>query len=265
MVDDAKVRAQAAPHEVTAADVRSHAAAQLQTAALAGAAVALLAGLATWGMLQATGPVFAIPPELANLPTPAPSDKLAELDRALAIASRNNATYALGLLGLLLGAFLATAEAVSRRTVRTAIPKGLLAGVTGGLAGAVAGFVGSQAFGYLLYFPHLSPLGKTIVIQIGALGLLGSGVGLGLGLPYARPRLLANCILGAVLGGTLAAVIYPAVVGYLLPVADTEMVVPGVRGGQLPWVLLTAGLIGLVATGLGKPRKPHVNKASGRK
>lgn len=259
MVDDAEVRGSVASPEVTTAEVPARAAANLQTAALVGAAVALLAALATWGILRATYPVFEVPEELAHLPTPAPPGKLAELDEALTIASRKNATYALGLLGLLLGASLAAAEAVSRQTTRTAIPKGLVAGVTGGLAGAFAGFVGSKAFAYLPYFPHLSPLGTTIAIQIGALGLLGLGIGLGLGLPYARPRLLVNCIVGTVLGGVLAAVIYPAVVGYLLPVADTERIVPGSRGGQLPWLLLTAGLIGLVATGLGKPRKPKVD------
>jgi hypothetical protein len=255
MSEDTHASVQNPAPEIPTSGVESGSPASLQTAAWFGLATALLAGLATWGILQATGPVFVIPEEFAHLPAPAPADKLLELDQAMTIANRSNATLALGLFGLLLGALLATAEAASRHRAGTAILKGLLAGVVAGLAGAVGGFAGSEAFTQTVQVTDWSPLAKTIAIQVGVLGLLGFGVGVGVGLPYAKGRLPIHGIVGAVLGGVLAGIIYPAVVGYLLPTVDTEMLVPGNRGGRLPWLLLTAGLIGLVATGLGKSRR----------
>jgi hypothetical protein len=230
---------------------------KLQTRPLAGLLVALLAGLAAWGVLQVTLPVFRIPDELALLPTPAPIEKLLELDAAMGVASRQNAAYALGIAGALMGVFLAAAESVSRGRVLTSIPKGLFAGLLAGLAGVAAGWLGSPTRDALMPVTDWSPMAKTIVLQMVVLGLVALGVGLGISLPYARFRLLVHCLLGAVLAAALAAIIYPPVMGYLRPIADTELVVPGSRGGLLPWLLLFTGLTGLVLTGLGR-RRPAV-------
>jgi hypothetical protein len=181
-------------------------------------------------------------------------DKMQELVEASDMASRCNAAYAVGMVGLLLGLLLAVTEAIGRGRAMTALPKGILAGLFGGAAGAAGGLAGWYLLYALLPSSHWSPLAKTIVVQGVTLGLLGLGVGLGLALPYRRWRLLLNAALGSVLGAALAAFIYPAATGYFLPQANTEMVVPGCRGGLLPWLLLSTGLIGLVATGLGKPR-----------
>jgi hypothetical protein len=54
----------------------------LQTKPLMGLLMALLAGVAAWAVLQATLPVFRIPEEMTELPTPVPVDKMLEVDEA---------------------------------------------------------------------------------------------------------------------------------------------------------------------------------------
>jgi hypothetical protein len=225
-----------------------------RTKPLIGLMVALLAGVTAWSVLQVTSPVFRIADELTELPMPLPVDKSLELDAAMYLVSRQNAAYSLGIIGALLGLLLAVSESVARGSVATALPKGLFAGALAGLAGMAAGWMGAPTRDLLAASVAWSPLARTIVLQLSVLGLVAVGVGLGIGLPYARPRFLWHCLLGAVLAATLTAIIYPAVVGYCLPIVDTELVVPGNRGGQLPWALLFTGLTGLVLSGLGQHR-----------
>jgi hypothetical protein len=211
--------------------------------------------LLTWGILQVAFPVFSVPEELANLPTPAPPDKEAELIRALEIANRGHATLAVAILGVVVGCFLAAAESCSRGMCRSAMWKGPLGGAIAGLFGAGAGLSGFFLVGSLKYVAGLSPLAKTITAQSATLGLLGLGIGVAIAIAYGGFRLLLNCSLGGILGGVFAAIIYPTCVAYLLPVAQTELAIPKDATIQSIWIAATTLLIGFALTGVGKRGK----------
>jgi hypothetical protein len=96
-----------------------------------------------------------------------------------------------------------------------------------------------------------------MIVQGAMLGVMGLGLGLAMSLALSRPRPLVTCVTGCLLGGVLAALVFPPIVGFFLPGANTEDLVPDEGTGRLLWVGLVAGLIGMTVTGLGQevPRK----------
>ena len=65
---------------------------------LLGGISALAGGLLTWCVVLVFFPVFAIPPELADLPSPVPWELGVKLDAATAEAAKQNVTLALAIL-----------------------------------------------------------------------------------------------------------------------------------------------------------------------
>jgi len=196
-----------------------------------------------------------IPEELMDLPYPVPPEKEAELTRAMEIVNRGHAILVVAILGVAVGCFLSAAESCSRGMCRSALWKGPLGGVVGGLFGAGAGLLGFYLLEWLQYEAALSPLAKTITAQSAMLALLGVGIGVGVAIAYGGCRLLLNCTLGGVLGGVLAAIVYPTCVAYLLPVAQTERAIPKDSTSQLIWIAAATLLIGFALTGVGKRKK----------
>ncbi len=242
-----------------ATDVGALSSSRIHCGPLLGTVAALLGSVAAWGVWQALDPVFTMPEELVDLPTPVPPDKAAEQDLATATINRHHATLAMAILGALVGGFLATAEAYSRRALQAACWKGPATAALAALLGAGAGLAGSM----VLESPDLlggwSPLAKTIVVQAVTLGTLGLGIGIATAIPQRTLRLILNSALGGILGGMLAALIYPACVAYLLPVAQTERVMPKETTSRLIWMTMAAGLIGMTLTGVGKRKKKTGN------
>lgn len=242
------------PQTPPAADASS----RLRCGPLAGCAIALFAGLLTWGILQACFPVFNIPKELQNLPIPQPSDLAAKAAQAFVVAARWNATLLFAIFGLTVAGSLAAAESVLRGTAGSAWWRGTLSGIVAGLGGAVAGLAASL----LLEAPQatggMSPLARTTSVQCLGLGLLGSGVGFGVGITGGW-RLLLNAAVGGALGGLLVGFLYPTGMGYLLPNTQTEHVVPIEQTSQLIWLVAASLVIALVITSLGR------KKATGQK
>lgn len=230
------------------------AAQQFRCSPWVGAVVALLGGLLTWAVLERLLPVFQMPPELSQLQPPVPVEKMLEVDRAMARAARGNAVVAMAVLGFVLGGFLATAETFARRRWLAAVWTVPLAGIVAGLCGAGAGLLGAAVLEGLQSVTGVSPLAKTTASQAALLGLFGLGLGAGVGLPYANPRLLLNSVLGGVLSGGLLALIYPAGVGYLLPIAQTERLFPDAGLSRLIWLAAIGALSGTTLTGLGRRR-----------
>ncbi|MCU0871217.1 MAG: hypothetical protein MUE50_02635 [Pirellulaceae bacterium] len=223
----------------------------LRCGPLTGCAVALLAGLLTWGILQVGFPVFNIPKELRDLPSPQPPELAAKAAQASVVAARWNATLLLAILGLSVAGSLAVAESLLRGTAGSAWWRGLLSGVLAGLCGAVAGLSASLLLKSPQAMGGMSPLARTISVQCMGLGLLGLGIGLGVG-STGPWRLLLNAALGGALAGLLVGFLYPTGMGYLLPNVQTEHVVPIDRTSQLIWLVAVSLLIALVITGLGK-------------
>lgn len=229
-------------------------AAGLRCGPLPGCAAALLAGLLTWGLTRAVFPVFDIPEELKNLPSPQPSHLAVKAERAQIEADRWNATVLFAVLGLTVAGGLAVAECLVRGPAAAAWWRALLSGSIAGLLGAAGGLSASLLLESPQHLAGLSPLARTISVQCLGLGLAGLGIGLGVG-TLGGGRVLLNAAVGGVLAGGLVGFVYPTAMGYLLPAAQTERVVPLEATSQLIWLAAIAGISALVITGLGKKDK----------
>jgi hypothetical protein len=215
---------------------------------------ALAGGLLVWGILLAILPVFTIPQELANLEPPIPPDKAAEQDLAILTANWQNAVLSLSLLGLFVGAGLAVAEAGKRGSAGSGLWRCPASGAIAAAFGAGAGLLGGFVF-VSLQDNTLSPLARTVATQAAMLGLFGLGIGIAVAVPYGRLRLLFQSAVGGALGGLLTALLFPTAVGYLLPSAQTERILPKDNTVLLILIATVTLLIGLVLTGLGGKKK----------
>jgi hypothetical protein len=218
--------------------------------------IALLAGVAVWAVLNSIMPVFLLPERLAGLSGNLPEAQLQELKAAAALARQRNTMVALGAMASVLALTLAAAELFFRRQPVRAVFGGLLAGLIGGGVG-----VGAAVLGDLLMTSVKleNPLAKTMILQLSMLGLVGLGVGIAIAIPILRPRLLATCVSGGLLGGVLAAFLFPILVSFL-PRVNTEQLVPDGKG-LLLWIALAFGLIGGVMAGLGKEKPKPLPQA----
>lgn len=217
---------------------------------------ALLGGLITWGLLQCCFPVFEIPVELQDLPSPQPPDLAAKAAAATVVATRWNAVLTLGILGFAAAALLAVVEAFSRGVAASAWWRALTSGLVAGGLAAAGGFVASLLLVSPALLAELSPLARTIAVHCAGLGILGLGIGAGVGLATGSGRLVVQAGLAGLLGGVLVGFLYPPLMAFLLPIAKTERVIPLEATSQLIWVVSAALLPTLVMTGLGgnKPR-----------
>lgn len=215
--------------------------------------VALVVGFVVWMVLEAALPVFHMPDELKDLSGNLSQAQIDRFSSSSREVKNKNAALAAAVLAAALAMSLTVAELLARRQISRAAWGAPLAAIVaaGGAIGAVmAGAVLIDA----LRLDNL--LTKTLLVQGALLGIMGLGVGIAVSLPIVRPRLLANCSIGGLLGGILAALSFPMLVS-LLPRVRTEGFVPDESSGRLLWILLASGLIGAAVAGLSKeqPKK----------
>jgi len=219
-----------------------------------GLILAGFAALLVWGVLEVMPPVFELSERLRELSGNAPEEQQKEKQDASLAASNNNAVLSLLMLTSTLGLFLTVAEVKLRRPGSRAIWGGLLAILIAGVF-AVGGAI---LAGMLAGSPALpeDPLIRTTVVQSVMFGLAGLGVGAGVAfaatLPIFRPRLLAICLTGGLIGGLLAGLIFPIASSILLPNARTEVLMPDPGVSRLLWLALVSCLSALTLTGMGK-------------
>jgi hypothetical protein len=212
--------------------------------------LALVAGAANWGVIQAVHPVFHIPARF-HAAMGAGDEAFAANRRAQDQVERSHAMLYVGSLGLLIGLALGLREG----TLRGSLLAPVFAAPLGGLGGALGGFLGCLVYEYVRRKVGQAELIHTIAAQL-LLGLpLGSGVGLGLGLATRTARGTLRPALGGAAAGILAAILYPVGVSILLPAASTDALLPEERAAQLFWLALLSGLIGLLIPFAGRQRK----------
>ncbi len=214
--------------------------------------------------------VFSIPAELARI-TPSDSpETVQQREEARQKANLQNATFALGCIGVLVGGSLGIGVGIARRSWTRLLAAAIACALVAGLFGALAGLVGQ--FTYLACKPESQPmpLTGTALIHAVTLATLGLGVGLGLGPFMGRIRAAGECLLAGLAGALLAAMAYPVLTALLTPTAQTEWVVPVEAGSRLLWIGLTSGLLGLIITAFagkgihGGRRKPPGEQPPGR-
>ncbi|MEO8494330.1 MAG: hypothetical protein ABI614_04620 [Planctomycetota bacterium] len=211
-----------------------------------------VASLAVWGTLEAIMPVFLVPGHLQSFGNDATAALKQEQRDSNALCRAKNATLSIALLASTLALSLAAAELLLRGERLRAIWGGLLAGLMAAAIVIGAGAVGATSIEALALPDHR--LFKTMIVQSGVLGALGLAVGLGISLALFRVRLLVTCAGGCLLGGLLAAFLFPIAASILMPRLNTEFLMPDAGIGRLFWIGLAAGLIGVAVTGLGKER-----------
>jgi hypothetical protein len=220
---------------------------------LVGLILALLAGLTVWGALELIMPVFQLSERLQGLSGNVPEAQQQELFAALKVNAERNAVLSLVLLASTVALVLSVTELLHRRAGLRVAWGGVLAGVIAGVVALGAGAIAIELHEALRL--EGNRLGKTLVVQGVMLGLTGLGIGLAIAAPLFRPRLLLTCLAGCLIGGLLAALIFPIAAGICLPHVNTDYLVPESGMGRLVWAVLATGLIGVAATGLGKRKK----------
>jgi len=212
---------------------------------LFGLCAALLGGLLVWLFIRSFHPVFWTT-EGADQFGFLPVDVQSRLDR-------NNAMLLIGLLGGVTGAVLAVVEGLHRRSWITVLVAPVVGAACGALFGVLGGYLGHGAFEAFKGFHNLSDLTKSMGVFALMFGLAGAGIGLGTGLTLGRGLQSAlSCLVAGLVAGGLAALLYPLVVGAILPGALTSVLVPVEPVDQLVWLGLATGLVGLIVPSVTK-------------
>lgn len=213
---------------------------------LVGVTFALIGGLAAWGLFRTYYPVFVIPPELANIEMPN-SRQAAEIRAAEIKVGLLNSLLVLGCIGALVTGAMAAGEAWAQRSWRMALVGTIGCALAGALFGMAAGWVGHSVY-YLLLIPFegATDLQRTVAVQTAMLAVLGGGIGLTLGSLAGFARGTWTRLLGGILAGLFAGMIYPIVTGYFVPAAHIGYVVPRDNMGALVWLVTIAVFVGVI-------------------
>ncbi|MDZ7615999.1 MAG: hypothetical protein U1E05_03280 [Patescibacteria group bacterium] len=211
-----------------------------------GVLFALLGAGAAWGLFQTYHPVFRVPAELASIEMPN-SRQAAEIRAAEIKAGLLNALLVLGWTGALLAGAMAAGQACARRSWRIALFGMIGCGLAGALFGALAGWAGHVVYHLLLIpFEGATDLKRTVVVQAVMLGTLCGGVGLVLGALTGFGRAMWTRLLGGVLAGISAGMVFPFVAGYFFPKTHVGYVLPRDGTGAILWLTVTAICFGLI-------------------
>ncbi len=222
-----------------------------------GLVLGLMGGGITWALLYVSYPVFLIPEELRNLPTPAPVEDLARHAAAVVEADCCNAIFAVGVLGAVVGVVLAIGEGVARGSLGKALAVAFGCAVIGAASGCLAGWFGHLVLQACRQIEGLTPLARTIRVQGVMLATVGAGIGLGIGaLLGGRLKTTLTCLVAGIMAGVMTGMLYPFLTAMLMPGVNTEVLVPKQIGSRFLWMGLSTGLLGLMIYGVAGQRIP---------
>jgi len=219
---------------------------------------ALIAGAITYGLFQSLYPIFSIPQEVLDRapPGPLPADIQAELTTAKVFADGQNATLFVGLFGALLAGMMTIGSSLGNKYVSKLLQRTAICVLVGLLVGCAAGCFGHLLTETIRFNRSFSPLVKTLIGQAALLGTLGAGVGYAFGTFAKQYRSPASCAIQGLLGGLLAAFIYPILIAILQPAANTSVFIPKEPGSRLTWIFIAAALLGaMIPSSLAKPKQ----------
>lgn len=216
-----------------------------------GFVLALAAGGIAWGIVEGTYPVFHVPKEFDVAMGDPPEDFVANQQAQNRVARDHAMLYA-GLFGGLVALALALNEGIARRSIVSpliAAPIGAVGGVMGGLVGSLINQDVIAAVGQ----PELT---HTVQYQLALFIPLGIGVGIACSAVGRSWKSRAVAAVGGLIAGALTGTLYPIAVSMLLPTASTDSLVPVESSNRLLWMVLAAGLLGLVVPRFSRPGRP---------
>ncbi|MHB8974912.1 MAG: hypothetical protein ACYC3X_31495 [Pirellulaceae bacterium] len=221
---------------------------------------ALVGGALTWLLLWGIYPIFAIPEELAAQAF-GKRDLPPELTAALMVAARTvdlqHAMVVTGIFGALLASLLACGEGLARRSLWTVVFGTVLGVVVGGGVGCLAGLLGFLVDDHLTSVEGVTTLTRSVCAQGVMLAGLGAAVGLAFGLLTRRASAALTCLAYGLLGGGLAAMLFPIGVALVVPNLDPEPTIPSHEMIRLAWIATVSGLLGLLIPEALRPRAPR--------
>jgi hypothetical protein len=219
---------------------------------------ALLGGALTWLVFYAYYPIANVPMDLADsVSENMTSDQEQRIFAVLNNTNRTNTLFALAVVGALVGGGLGLAEGIARRSLKSVLAVTSLVAQIGTVAGITGGLLTDLIYINMKHFGDPLTLGGTILIHVISLAVLGAGIGFGLGASTGRAAAAGNCLLAGMLAGLGAGLIYPIVLAFVLPGAQTQVLVPAESGNQLIWIASIAVLLGIVIPGTASKRAPH--------
>jgi hypothetical protein len=211
---------------------------------------ALLGGALAWLVFRAYYPIATVPMNIQDLG----GENLTAGQDQMIIAiqnniNRQNTLFALAVVGSLVGGGLGLAEGIARRSFNSVVGIISLVAMIGTVAGVVGGLLTDLVYTNMKHIGDPLTLGGAVLIHVISLAVLGAGIGLGLGASTGRAAATGNCLLAGMLAGFGAGLIYPIVVSFVLPGAQTQVLAPEEAGSQLVWIGSIASLLGLVVPG----------------
>ena len=205
-------------------------------------AVALIAAFSLSALAWGLGEAFRVKEivvgkvSATSMPNRRPGSEL-----SVPLATQNSAvSYAV------LGGLLAFGAGVAARLIFSghSLPQSLPFGLVGLALGACGG--GASAYWFTpMYLSQMesADVTRSILIHLGIWGTIGGGAGIALGTASKDRSVLGHALIGGILGGAVAAVLFD-IVGGFMPLAHTERPLSEETGTRLASHLL----IGLAVT-----------------
>ncbi len=185
------------------------------------------------------------------------ADQLAQVAAARVRADYQNLSFALGLLGLAVGACLGLAQRALRQAV---LPRLLVGGMSGAVLGATGGLAAVFTRERLRGWNTLDETGQpdallvqlhTMAVQLPAWIGIAVAVGLTAGVLARRGAIVGRTAGMAIVAVLLASLVYPLLASMFFATQDSGGVIPSGMANRLFWATLYSALIGLIVGGSG--------------
>lgn len=207
-------------------------------------ATGIAGALLAWLLMQQWYPFFLYDMTPTNSASPGPpSDE----DIAMVkLYKYRNSIAAAGLAAAVLSVCLACGKAISSRSAAYGLVGAIGGILLGGGFGMLGGWCAQRSFDSpaLLY---LGDLPRTLAVQVILWGIAAVGIGLAVGLPSWQRQTVFRLFLAAIVGGLLAAIVYPivwGVAGVFFPAAEGDQLIPAEGSQRLAWLLVAGTCIG---------------------
>lgn len=215
--------------------------------AVVGLVIGVVCGLATWGVVQATFPAFAVPAEFHIEGIGAPVERHQAFAKQQDIVDRRHLMLYLAVLGALLSGTLRVAWDRSLPLAAVAATNGLIGGALAGTLTATY-FVTTRNQGGQGDLLH--PFLRQLLVGV------PFGAWIGLRMPAGRGlAAMGRGLFAGALGGLVFSALYVLLVAIGLPEANTESLLPEEAVTRLLWLVTLGGTIGLaIGMAVGRSR-----------
>ena len=189
----------------------------------------LVGSLIGLGIYRGIYPIFSVPFEVSNLPSPVPLAALEKLEAYQYRVDCQNYPIVFGLTGLVVGIVSALLA------MKTPLRGMILAGVLGGTLAAIGGLLAAMlvksirttaASDIVIAGITIDSMMQAILTQAAIWGLMGLGVGAGMGIAGGGLVTGMKAALSGMLGGIFAAMAFVILAAVIFPTSSSSHVVP---------------------------------------